>query len=79
MTFVARRRRPTRLQIFLVALKERKLVQVRTARLRWSRGSVLAFGTQVRGSDFSGRKNPQHAFIRKGSKAVCTIPHIYGT
>ena len=41
-------------------------------RHRWSRRSVLAFGTQVRGfkpsrsrCDFSGRKNPQHAFLRK--------------
>jgi len=34
-------------------------------RLLWSRGSVLAFGTQVRG--FLGRKNPQHAFLRRGS------------
>ena len=45
-------------------------------RLRWSRGSVLAFGTQLRefkpGQSrriFSGRKYPQHAFLRKGSKA----------
>ena len=46
-------------------------------RLWWSRGSVLACGTQVsrvqtrpKPLDFSGRKNPQHAFFRKGSKAV---------
>jgi len=30
--------------------------------------TVLAFGTQVRG--VLGRKNPQHAFLRRGSKAV---------
>jgi hypothetical protein len=24
-------------------------------------------------SDFFGRKNPQHAFLRKGSKAVCSV------
>jgi hypothetical protein len=36
--------------------------------LRRSRGDVLAFGTQVRG--FLGRKNSQHAFLRRGSKAV---------
>ena len=37
------------------------------ARLRWSRGSVLAFGTKVRGFEpgrsrriFQGEKNPQH-------------------
>jgi ribosomal protein L34 len=43
------------------------------ARLRWSRGSVLAFGTQVRGfkpSDLKKKKNPQHAFLRRESKAV---------
>ena len=44
-------------------------------RLRLSRGSVLAFSTQVRGFKpgrriFKGRKNPQHAFLRRGSKAV---------
>jgi len=46
-------------------------------RLRWSRGSVLAFRTQVRGSNpaeavgfLRGEKNPQHAFLRRGSKAV---------
>ena len=46
--------------------------------LRWSRGSVLVFGTQVRGFKpdrsrriFQDEKNPQHAFLRKGSKAVC--------
>ena len=45
-------------------------------RLRWSRGSVLAFGTQVRGFKpaeavgFLRRKISQHAFIRRGSKAV---------
>jgi len=37
---------------------------------------VLAFSTQVRGFNpaeafgFFGRKNPQHAFLRRGSKAV---------
>ena len=41
-------------------------------RLRWSRGSVLAFSTQVRGfkPGRSRRKNPQHASLRRGSKAV---------
>ena len=46
-------------------------------RLRWSSGIVLAFSTQVRGFKpgpkrriFWGRKNPQHAFLRRGSKAV---------
>jgi len=46
-------------------------------RLRLSRGSLLAFGTQIRGFKpgrsrriFRTKKNPQHAFLRKGSKAV---------
>jgi len=50
---------------------------VHRKRLRWSRGSVLAFGTQVRGFApgwslriFRAKKNPQHAFLRRGSKAV---------
>ena len=45
--------------------------------LTWSRGSVLSFDTQVRGFNpgrsrrvFQGEKNPQHAFLRKVSKAV---------
>jgi len=44
---------------------------------RWSRGSVLAFSTQVRGFKpdrsrriFKGEKNPQHTFLRRGSKAI---------
>ena len=46
-------------------------------RLRWSRGSVLAFGIQVRGFApdrsrriFRAKKNPQHTFLRRGSKAI---------
>ena len=46
-------------------------------RLRWSRGSVLAFGTQVCGFKpgrsrriFKGQKNSQHAFLWRGSKAI---------
>ena len=45
--------------------------------LRWSRSSVLPLSTQVRGfkpgrsrQDFSGRKNPQHASLWRGSKAA---------
>ena len=47
-----------------------------TNRLRWSRGSVLAFSTQVcgfkpgRSRQIFRAKNPQHAFLRRGSKAV---------
>ena len=47
--------------------------------------SVLAFGTQVRGCKpgrsrriFKGDKNPQHAFLRRGSKAVCPMSQICG-
>jgi hypothetical protein len=47
--------------------------------------SALAFGTQVRGFKpgrsrqiFSGRKNPQRAFLRKGSKTVGPMSLIYG-
>jgi hypothetical protein len=54
-------------------------------RLRWSRGSVLPLSTQVRGfksgrshQDFSGRKNPQHAFLRRGSKAVSPMLQTCG-
>ena len=45
-------------------------------RLRWSRGSVLALMPKFAGSNpaeavgFLGAKNPQHAFLRRGSKAV---------
>jgi len=44
--------------------------------LPWSMGSVLAFSTQVcgfkpgRSRRVLGRKNLQHAFLRRGSKAV---------
>jgi hypothetical protein len=47
--------------------------------------SALASDTQVRGfkpgrqpSDFSGRKNPQRTFLRKGSKTVGPMSLIYG-
>jgi hypothetical protein len=46
---------------------------------------VLPLSTQVRGlkpgrsrQDFSGQKNPQHAFLRRGSKAVCPMSSIFG-
>jgi len=46
-------------------------------RLRRSRGSMLAFGTQVRGFApgrsrriFRAKKNPQHTFLRRESKVV---------
>ena len=54
-------------------------------RLRWSKGKVLAFSTQVRGFKpgrsrriFKGRKNPHHAFLRRGSKAVGPMQQICG-
>jgi hypothetical protein len=44
--------------------------------------SMLPSGTQVRGfkppSDLLRRKNAQHAFLRKGSKAVCPMSQIFG-
>jgi hypothetical protein len=47
--------------------------------------SALAFGTQVRGFKpdrsrriFQGEKNPQRAFLRKGSKTVGPMSFIYG-
>jgi len=50
------------------------------------RGSVLPLSTQVCGfkpcrsrQDFSGQKNPQHAFLRKGSKAMGPMSQICGT
>ena len=54
-------------------------------RLRWSRGSVLPSSTQVDGfkpgrscQDFSGRKNPQHAFGREVSHGsrVADLRHV---
>jgi hypothetical protein len=41
--------------------------------------SMLASGTRPKPSDFFERKNPQHAFLRKGSKAVCPVSQICGT
>jgi hypothetical protein len=43
--------------------------------------SMLASGTRVRGfkPDFFGRKIPQHAFLREGSKAVGPASQICGT
>jgi hypothetical protein len=45
--------------------------------------SILASGIQDRGFEaeavgFFGLKNPQHAFLRRGSKAVCPMPQICG-
>jgi hypothetical protein len=34
--------------------------------------------TRPKPSDFSGRKNPQHAFVRRGSKAVGPVSQIFG-
>jgi hypothetical protein len=33
--------------------------------------------TRPKPSDFSGEKNPQHAFLRRGSKAVCPMSQIF--
>jgi hypothetical protein len=42
--------------------------------------SVLVFSTQVRGfkPGFLKAKNPQHAFLRRRSKAVGPMSHICG-
>jgi hypothetical protein len=47
--------------------------------------SALVFGypssrvqTWPKPSDFSGRKNPQRAYLRKGSKTVGLMSLIYG-
>jgi hypothetical protein len=43
--------------------------------------NMLASGTQDRGFEpvgFFGPKNPQHAFLRRGSKAVCPMSQICG-
>jgi len=47
--------------------------------------SCRPLSTQVRGfkpgwscQDFSGRKNPQHAFLQRGSKAIGPISRICG-
>ena len=45
---------------------------------------MLAFGIQVRWFKpgrsrrifQDGKKNPQHAFLQKGSKAVCPMSHV---
>jgi hypothetical protein len=54
-------------------------------RLRWSRGSMLPVSTQACEfkpgqccQDFSGQKNPQHAFLQRGSKAVDPMLQICG-
>ena len=47
--------------------------------------SMLASGTQVAGSKpaevvgFFGRKNPQYAFLRRGSKRICPMSQLCGT
>jgi hypothetical protein len=41
--------------------------------------SMLASGSNpAEAVGFSGRKNLQHAFLRRGSKAVCPMSHICG-
>ena len=47
--------------------------------------SMLASGTHIYGVqtrpkpfDFFGRKNPQHAFLRRGSKRICPMSQLCG-
>ena len=77
----------TKLQLVLkfFHMADNSLSRSRSKRLRWSRGSVLPLSTQVCGfkpgrsrQDFSGWKNPQHAFLRRGSKAVGAMSQICG-
>jgi hypothetical protein len=52
--------------------------------LRWSSGQRAALSCPRGGSNpaesvgFFGQKNPQHAFLRRGSKAVCPMSQICG-
>ena len=38
----------------------------------------IAGSNPAEGVGFFGRKNPQHAFLRRGSKAVCPMSQICG-
>jgi hypothetical protein len=40
--------------------------------------SMLASGTQGRGFIFMNVKNPQHAFLRRGSKRICPMSQLFG-
>jgi hypothetical protein len=60
-------------------------VSIYVKRLRWSgdwHAGLWYPSSRVRTwpnpSDFSGRKNPQHAFLRRGSKAVGPLSQICG-
>ena len=55
--------------VLVSSLKILNIFRFGLKRLRWSRDSVLAFGTQVRGFK-PGRSR------RKGSNAVCSMSHI---
>ena len=75
LTFLFRKERGQKLQTWLRC--QISNLYLSSDWLRWSSGSVLALGTQVRGFEpgrnrriFKGEKNPQHAFLRRGSKAV---------
>ena len=50
---------------------------------RWSGGKhagllhpCLRVQTQPKPLDFYGRKNPQHAFLRRGSKRICPMSQL---
>jgi hypothetical protein len=43
-------------------------------RLRWSSSSRVQ--TRPKPLDFYGRKNPQHAFLRRGSKRICPMSQL---
>ena len=54
-------------------------------RLRWSSGYHAGFWhqslrvqTRPKPLDFYGRKNPQHAFLRRGSNRICPMSQLCG-
>ena len=51
------------------------VVQGQRAALQYPSSRVQ---TRPKPSDFQGEKNPQHAFLRRGSKAVGPMPQICG-
>jgi hypothetical protein len=63
------------LQTFLFSRKNVNAVSGLHAGLWYPRSRVR---TRPKLSDFSGEKNPQHAFLRRGRKAACPMSQICG-
>jgi len=60
-------------------------ILIHSRRLRWSSSEhadlwhpSLRFQTRPKPLDFYGRKNPQHAFHRRGSKRICPMSQLCG-